>query len=344
MPSPAVSVIIPCFNLGEYLDEAVASVLSQTFQDFEILIVDDGSTDSATVHLFEHYARPRTQVFRTPNRGLAAARNYLISRATGKYLCALDADDKLHPQFLEKTVGVLESDPSLAFVSPHLQMFGEEEHIWPEESACDLATLLFDDTVITPALVRRELVEALGGYDERMPHQGDEDWDLWISLVEAGHHGVIIPDVLFFYRRRRGSMCEQCTSGQTHLDLVEYIVRKHRESYRLHARSVLLRKEGRIAGLRRANVGLEMNLAELVPTVERRRSERDALRARLEAAEARRIESKRGPQESAAEMAALSHEYHRALNEVQALRSSLSWRVTAPLRWAYDAITFRRRR
>lgn len=271
---PRVSVIVPCFNLGAFLDEAVDSVLTQTFQDFEILIIDDGSTDPETVSLLSDYRRPKTTVFRTPNRGLAAARNYLIDRAQGMYLCALDADDRLHPEFLARTVSVLDADPSLSFASPHLQMFGDEEGIWPDVDRCDLETLLGDDTVITPALVRRDAVVAVGGYDERMPSQGDEDWELWITLVEAGHRGTILPDVLFFYRRRPGSMCVECTSGQTHVDLVHYIVRKHRASYRAHLLPVLLWKEGVISDLRRLNVELETEIAgRLLPTIERRRDE-----------------------------------------------------------------------
>ena len=96
--APRISVIVPCYNLGAYLDEAVKSVLAQTYQDFEILIVDDGSTDPVTISLLDHYAQPKTTVFRTSNQKLAAARNFLIARARGTYLCALDADDKLHPQ------------------------------------------------------------------------------------------------------------------------------------------------------------------------------------------------------------------------------------------------------
>ena len=337
MPTPLVSVLIPCFNLGEYLDEAVDSVLTQTLQDFEILIVDDGSTDSATRKRLERYDKPNTQVFQTPNRGLAAARNYLIERATGTYLCALDADDKLHPEFLSRTVAVLESEPDLAFVSTHLRMFGDDDALWPAEARCDLATLLAEDTVITAAVVRRQAVQSIGGYDERMPHQGDEDWDLWLSLVEAGHRGLILPDILFFYRRRRGSMCDQCTTGQAHLDLIEYMVVKHRDSYRSHIHAVLIRKEERIAALLRANREIEMQLdAELVPTIHRRRAERDELRARLAAHQP--ADHHPIPAAPPADWTALVQECRRAREEVAALRTSVSWRLTAPLRQAYDAL------
>src|SRR5436189_1310286 len=90
---PAVSVIIPCYNLGQYLDEAVESVLAQTYQDFEIVIVDDGSTDSTTRALLADYHRPGTRVIHAAHAGVSAARNLAIAHSTGAYLCALDADD-----------------------------------------------------------------------------------------------------------------------------------------------------------------------------------------------------------------------------------------------------------
>jgi glycosyltransferase involved in cell wall biosynthesis len=114
---PKVSVIIPCYNLGEYLDEAVGSVLSQTYQGFEILVVDDGSTEPATRALLADYRRPDTRVIHAAYGGLAAARNLGIASAAGEYLCALDADDRLDPTYFEKAVPVLDADPSIGFVS-----------------------------------------------------------------------------------------------------------------------------------------------------------------------------------------------------------------------------------
>src|SRR6185369_13027955 len=157
----SVSVIIPCYNLGRYLDEAVASVLAQTFQDFEILIVDDGSTDAATRAVLDGYSRPRTRVFRTAHAGLAAARNHGIERAQGRYVCALDADDTLEPAFLEKLVRVLDADASLTFSSCWLRTFGDESWEWTPER-CDLPALLWENTVLTAALVRRDAVVAIG--------------------------------------------------------------------------------------------------------------------------------------------------------------------------------------
>jgi len=332
---PSISVIIPCFNLGQYLDEAVESVLAQTRQDFEILIVDDGSTDPGTERLLAGYARPKTRVWRTTNRGLAAARNFLIERATAKYLCALDADDRLHPQYFERALDAFASDPGLAFVSSWVQMFGEEDTVWRRDR-CDLPALLAEDTVMTAALVRRDAVVALGGYDERMPHQGDEDWDLWIRLVRAGWRGTILPETLFFYRRRPGSMSTCCTRGQVHLDLVRYLARKHADAYREHLREVLLSQDRRIAGLLRATDALERERdGQLRTTRAALEAELDRLSARLASVSERR----QGLWD-------LQEECERLRAEVAALRGSLTWRLTAPARAAYDLIAapFRRSR
>ena len=187
---PRVSVIIPCYNLGQYLDEAVASVLAQTYQDFEILVIDDGSTDETTAAVLAGYTQPKTRVIRLAHGGLAAARNAGIAQAAGRYLCALDADDRLEPSFLAKTVPLLDTDPSIAFVSCWLRTFGDEEWEWTPER-CDLPTLLWENTVLTAALVRRDAVLSVGGYDTAMPVQGDEDWDLWLTLAEHGYRGTI---------------------------------------------------------------------------------------------------------------------------------------------------------
>ncbi len=329
MNTPRVSVVIPCRNLGVYLDEAIQSLLAQTVQDFEILVVDDGSDDEATTAVFARAAWPKTTVHRTLHQGLARARNFLIDRARGEFICALDADDRLHPQFLERTLGAFDRDPSLTFVSTRLRMFGDEERVWPDRADCGIGALLVDDTVITAALVRRAAVQAVGGYDEGMPAQGDEDWDLWISLVENGGKGTILPDVLFFYRRRRGSMCDQCTAGQTHLDLIAYIARKHVGQYRAHAAEVLLAKDRTLDRLARDRERLQDHVRFLEGSISQRR-----------APDAR----PQSPASAADDTAELRAEYERSRAEVAALRSSWSWRITSPLRRAYDWLSPRPKR
>ena len=318
--TPKISVIIPCYNLGQYLDEAVESVLSQTCQDFEIIIVNDGSTDPETQRLLADYRRPGTRVIQTAHIGLAAARNLGIANSTGEYLCALDADDRLESSYLAKTAAVLDRDASVTFVSSWLSTFGDEAWEWKPER-CDLTTLLSEDTVLTAALVRRQAVLAIGGYDTTMPVQGDEDWDLWLTLVERAHRGVILPEVLFHYRRRAGSMSTVCWHGPGHLPLASYRIAKHRDTYRAHLFDVLLHQDAETAAMLRRNDEIERYLAsELEPAVALRRQELATLGSRLETTDRH---------------ADLETALRAASDEVSALRASMSWRITAPLRGAY---------
>lgn len=341
---PRVSVLVPCYNLGAYLDEAVESVLAQTFQDFEILVVDDGSTDPATIQLLDGYERPKTTIYRTSNRGLAAARNFLVERARGEYLCALDADDRLHPRYLERTVAALDGDPSLGFASTKMEMFGHETGVWPDDTRCDLVTLLCHDPVHCAALVRRAAVLAVGGYDQGMRHQGNEDWDLWISLTEAGHGGVVLDEVLFFYRRREGSMSHGCTRGEAHLDSVAFLLKKHAASYEAHAPAVAHWKVDSAARLERRNAALETRVAASADAVARRRTELGVLRRRLQ--ESRRTTAvvdldrvsrlEAELQDRDVRLVDAERQRHAAAAEAAALRASMSWHITAPLRAFYD--------
>ena len=247
-------MIIPCYNLGEYLDEAVESVLSQTFQDFEILIVDDGSTDPATQVLLADYRRPKTRMVRTAHGGVSAARNLAIANTTGAYLCALDADDRLEPTYFAKAVPVLDADSSVAFASCWLRAFGDEAWEWKPER-CDLPAILWEDTVLTAALVRRDAVVAVGGYDTQMPIQGAEDWDLWLTLAERGYRGVILREVLFNYRRRAGSLSTVSWNGSGHLPLASYRFAKHWETYRAHLTDVFLHQDAETSDLLRRTTG-----------------------------------------------------------------------------------------
>ncbi len=321
-----VTFVIPCRDLGAYLDEAVDSVFAQTVQDFDVIVVDDGSTDPATQRLLDTYDRPRTRVFRTENRGLSAARNFATARTSAEYLCALDADDRLAPAYLERSLAVLDADPSIAFASHWVRTFGEDEREWTPER-CDLAAVLDMNTLNGAALVRRDVVVSVGGWDESF-RDGCEDWDLWLTLLERGHRGTIIPEVLFHYRRRPGSMSRVMMQGDVQLGVFGQILAKHRESYRRHLTELTLRREADIARLLGEIHDLDLDHhGWLLPRIARAREELGAARAKVA-----RVEEERARE---AELARLEGRATALEHEVADLRGSMSWRVTKPLRTVY---------
>lgn len=201
---PSVSVVIPCYNQGQYLREAIDSVRSQTLQDFEILVVNDGSTDQFTLAVFAELQDSGIAVIHTANQGLASARNNGISRASGIYILPLDADDRIGLSYLEKAVAVLESSPETGIVYCRARLFGAVETEWnlPEYS---LAEMLQDNVIFCTAMFRRSDWELVGGYDPDMVY-GWEDYDFWLSLIERGRGVYQIPETLFHYRVASDSM------------------------------------------------------------------------------------------------------------------------------------------
>lgn len=229
--NPALSVIVPCYNLGAYLPEAVDSVLAQTYGDYEIIIIDDGSTDEFTRLLLDAFSPPRTQILRGPNRGVGAARNAAIRRARGRYLCCLDPDDRIHPDYLGRCAAILDEKPEVGFVSAHYRVFGERLAVMtPAE--CSLPESLVENKAIVSSVFRKSAWEQAGGFYENFSVAGFEDWDLWISLLEAGWACEVIPEALFDYRIRPGSMYRAALQDPEKLrGMVKEFIQRHRRSF-----------------------------------------------------------------------------------------------------------------
>jgi len=202
---PLVSVVTPCFNHGEHLDDWLTCLQNQTLEDFEILFVDDGSTDSATkeaIDALEHKEVPNLRVIRQANQGVIAARNRAIAEARGKYVFPLDADDTIDKTFLEKCVLFLEHAPPWVFVYTWTLSLGEDSFVWQTHDS-DPAALLNENRVgyiVCP----KEAFMAIGGYNPVMG-EGYEDWELAVNLVKHGWVGKAIPEPLYEYYVRPGS-------------------------------------------------------------------------------------------------------------------------------------------
>lgn len=222
-----VTVVIPCYNDGRYIDEAVDSILRQTYKDFEIIIVNDGSTDKYTVRLLSDFMRPRTRVINVNYRNPGATRNHGIRETDSEYILTLDADDKFEETFLEKAVGVLDERKNVGVVTCWVKFFGNWFGRWKPKGG-SVKDFILENNACGSSLFRRVCWEQASGYDES-PEQGYEDWDFWIKVTEIGWEVESIPEYLYFYRKTLKSTYLSARKRQP--ELVRTIINNHREIY-----------------------------------------------------------------------------------------------------------------
>ena len=196
-----VTVVIPCFDYGRFLPEAVESALQQDGGPPHVVVVDDGSTELGTLQVLDRLP-PEVALHRQRNAGPAAARNAGAALTDTPYLLMLDADDRLRSGALRVLRQPLEADPQLGFSYGFAEFFGDWSGRlnFPEY---DPYRLLYRSIVSATSLLRREAFDAAGGYDSAVP--GYEDWDLYLSALSQGWRGTRVPEVVLSYRRHRGS-------------------------------------------------------------------------------------------------------------------------------------------
>ena len=225
---PKVSVIIPVYNDGPYLQEALQSVLNQPYQDFEIILVDDGSTDVVTQKLLNETEQAKIHVFFKEHAGVSLARNYAINKATGEYVLPLDADDLLGEAFLKEAVVMLDVNPKVKVVCGKEQLFGKRKGIrkLPEYS---IEMLLGQNVFPTTSLFRKSDFLDTPGFNANMK-ESFEDWDFWLSLLEAGGKVHKLDVVARYYRVRNGSRNFSLT-GENLKNLRRQIYENHKQIY-----------------------------------------------------------------------------------------------------------------
>lgn len=193
-----VSVIMPCYNDGKYIKEAIESIKKQTYPSWELIIIDDGSDDEETVRIIEEICDQRIIVLHTEHLRPAGARNYGIQHATGKYILPVDSDDTIDHTYMEKAVKVIESDERIGVVYCEADLFGEKSGKW-ELPNYSFDQMLLDNVVFVTALFYREDWEKVGGFNTHML-AGMEDYDFWLSILALGKEIYQIPEILFHYR------------------------------------------------------------------------------------------------------------------------------------------------
>lgn len=230
--APLVSIVMPCFNGAEHLPMSVGSVMAQTFSDWELFVVDDGSTDGSFEWL-QTQADPRLRVVRQTNQGVSAARNAGIARASAPYMAFLDADDTWAPAFLESMVAALRRHPKAVLAYCGWQNLGlsggrGQPFVPPDYEIPAKRETLFAGCrwPVHAVLVRHEALRAAGGFNTALKNA--EDYALWLEV--AGTAPIVrVPQILAFYHFH-GS--EQASSNKARgalqlLDAQKAYLRRH---------------------------------------------------------------------------------------------------------------------
>lgn len=229
---PIISIIIPCFNSETTLESTLESVLKQKFQNWEAIIINDGSTDN-TEEIALNWTKKdvRFKYYSKPNEGLAKTRNYGIDRSIGVYILPLDSDNQLKKDFAFSAINVFEKDSSVGVVYGDAEYFGEKNGLWKVEEYI-FEKMLIHNYIDACAIFKKKLWEVVGGYDENMPYQGHEDWELWLAfgIINVRFHHL--KEITFRYFVSRNSMIRSFTDEMLNLNK-DYIAKKYSKQYYL---------------------------------------------------------------------------------------------------------------
>ena len=228
MKTPEISIIVPCYNQEKYIGECLDSVLAQSFENWECIVVNDGSTDNS-LNIIKEYTKKsdKIKLLNQKNSRLVTARNNGIKTSSGKYIYPLDGDDKIAPDCLAKLYEAMEQqkgDVIFSLVDFFGNMNGRFELELPTKQ-----NMIFNNKVVCSALYKKTDFEKYGGYDINM-NRGLEDWEFWLNFVEDNKVFYRIDEVLFYYRRTDGSFITRIDK-KTQKQLKSYIYKKHRKLF-----------------------------------------------------------------------------------------------------------------
>jgi glycosyltransferase involved in cell wall biosynthesis len=214
--TPAVSILMPAYKVDKYIGEALDSVFNQSFTDYEIIVVNDGSPDRLEEVLAPYMER--IVYLKQENGGQSAARNRAIEIARGRYLALLDPDDIWRPDYLSMQMAIMESDPSIGVLYSDALLFGNPHYegmtymqTCPSRGEVTLKKLITEEcNVMISALIRREVMHEVGLFDEAL--RSSEDFDLWVRIARLGHRIAFHRTPLVYYRRRPESLSADDTA------------------------------------------------------------------------------------------------------------------------------------
>jgi len=234
-----LSIIIPYYNLGKYIEETILSLMKIDYPEYEIIIVNDGSNEMDSIlKLDEIASKYKIKVLNKKNEGLANARNYGANMAEGEFLAFLDADDLVEPNYYSKAIKILKHYNDVAFVGCWAQYFGKSKQVWPTFNP-EPPYLLVHNMINSSGLIyKKDDFLSFGLNDPEMIY-GMEDYESVISMTKNGARGISIPDKLWNYRVRKDSM-QQAFNLNKQLFLYERIAIKHEDFFSQHAQEISL--------------------------------------------------------------------------------------------------------
>lgn len=221
---PLVSVIIPIYNMQEFLSETIESVIKSTYPNYELILVDDGSTDqSATIAKQYSASHSNIHFFAQSNGGVSNARNTALKHASGKYILPVDADNLISADYIEQAVSVLDADSDVKVVACEAVFFGDKKGAW-KLPPFSLELLARKNMLDNCSMYRKTDCESIGGYCNEI--LGCEDWDFWISMLKNGGKVVKLPIVGLFYRVRKDSLRKR--TRHLKKDLIAQLNKRHK--------------------------------------------------------------------------------------------------------------------
>ncbi|RYY30310.1 MAG: glycosyltransferase [Chitinophagaceae bacterium] len=232
-----LSVVIPYYNMGAYIDECVESVLQSLHPIVEVIIVNDGSTEAQSLAALQKWQKhPRITVQTKLNEGLAETRNYGARLASGEFLAFLDADDKVTPDYYSKAIALLSSYDDVSFVGSWVQFFGTKTNLWPTWNP-EPPYILLHNSMNTSALVYKKQAFLAAGFNDKTVDYGLEDYGSLVSLLDSGFRGVVIPEPLFHYRIRPDSMYRSLTRYKA-MYSHQYLAARFPDLYKTYAADI----------------------------------------------------------------------------------------------------------
>ncbi|MBG6062959.1 glycosyltransferase involved in cell wall biosynthesis [Flavobacterium sp. CG_9.1] len=227
-----VSIIIPCYNDVEYIEKAVFSALNQSYPNIEIIVVDDGS-DVETKNVLTRLEPQITKIITQKNQGQSVARNNGIKAAKGTYIVNLDADDFFEPSFCEKAVLKFLEEDSITMVTCQANLFNSHGiiNVFTPKGG-NLNNFLFANAALGSLMFKRQDWELCGGYEEKLPILGLEDWEFYIQILKIGGYAYVINEILFNYQIRENSTTNRIRDLK--LDKFKLIIRKHDDVYKIN--------------------------------------------------------------------------------------------------------------